>query len=182
MGIIEELADGLEARMKNIRNKKLVAVIVLAAFIGVLLMKFPVWRYFMAQPYEMSFGKETLKELAYSGALTDRRAAREVLVEAEEAFSAIWLSFEKAEDKFGRLAKYTYTSDSYPDAVKEKHKLKLYTAKYEGKSGYLWICFTQEAYDSKGKLISGAWDNLARWEIKKDGNGAWHVSSIMEAV
>ena len=43
MGIIEELADGLEARMKNIRNKKLVAVIVLAAFIGVLLMKFPVW-------------------------------------------------------------------------------------------------------------------------------------------
>lgn len=80
------------------------------------------------------------------------------------------------------MAKYTYTSDSYPDAVKEKHKLKLYTAKYEGKSGYLWICFTQEAYDSKGKLISGAWDNLARWEIKKDGNGAWHVSSIMEAV
>ena len=168
--------------MENIRKKKWVAFIILAAFIGILLMKFPVWRYFMARPYEMSFGKETLKELAYSGTRKDRLAVREILDEAEEAFSATGLSAEEAEEKFGQLDKCTYTADSYPDAVSEKHDLKLYTAKCDGESGYLWVCFTHNAYDAKGELVSGSRDVLARWEIKKDGNGAWHVSSIMEAV
>ena len=172
---------GFIMQMKKVIIFASTAMILIAATIITIRYKMPIYRLSSTAPYEKFYGSETIDELKTSGTQKDRDAVTPVLEQAENAFSAIVPTNEVRTERFGKLARYAWSLEDYPEIVSEKHKLKLYTAHCEGNTGYVWICYSQMAYNDTGKALSGSYDILSRWEIHKDVHGKWHVTQIREA-
>lgn len=153
-----------------------VTVVLLAALA---LHWFPIYR--IAQVWAPSFfdtGEVSL--LAYVGSAEDRRTARTVLAKAELAFSELSLSREEAREKYGPLSRYVISADAYPAAVAERHTLALWSARFDGSRGHMWVRYSQEGLDADGNTVTGSWDIPALWTLEKAADGTWEVTYIKE--
>ena len=140
---------------------------------------FPVYRIARVwQPSYYDTGEVSL--LAYIGSPEDRRAARTVLAKAELAFSELGLGREEAQEKYGALSRYVICADSYPAAVSERHTLKLWSARFYGSDGLMWVWYSQEGMDTDGNTVTGSWDIPALWSLEKTPDGTWEVTHIKE--
>ncbi|MBQ7800294.1 MAG: hypothetical protein IJ370_07350, partial [Oscillospiraceae bacterium] len=81
------------------------------------------------------------------------------------------------EKKYGKLARYCVLN--YSDAVSEEHDLSLLTANFKDDGGYMWVAYTQGAYDENGKTVLYSGCGPTRWELEKK-DGEWTVVGIIE--
>jgi len=125
-------------------------------------------------PNRMYFGNQ-YTEIILPTSLEDRFIAREVLNEAETALSTI-TDEEDAVDRFGKLG-FLCVTNSY--AASETHDLDFIAARFTGRSGYIWVKYSTEAYDKDGTLLSGSWRILSRWELIQNEDG-WIVTTVRE--
>ena len=152
------------------------AVLVLAALV---LYRFPVYR--IARVWSPSFFETgEVSMLAYTGSAEDRRIARTVMAKAELAFSDVGVSGEEAREKYGLLSRYAITGDSYETAVSERHRLELWSARFYGGTGFMWVWYSQAGLDADGNTVTGSWDIPALWTLEKTADGTWEVTHIKE--
>ena len=118
--------------------------------------------------------------LAYIGSREDRQAARPVMALAEQAFSDISLTREKARQTYGQLARYCLDREAYPDVASEEHTLRLWSARLGGGDGYLWVHYSQAGYDQDGETVTGSFDIPSLWRLEKDRSGRWVVVDVKE--
>lgn len=136
----------------------------------------PVWH--IAQVWEPSyFETGEVSQLAYIGRREDRQTARRVLDRAEEAFSSVGLTDGEAKERFGLLSRYT---TGHPDAVSERHSLRLWSARFYGGDGTMWVYYTKEGLDKDGKVVQGSWRIPALWRLERNAAGEWEVTHIKE--
>lgn len=149
------------------------AVCIAALFL--LLHYFPIYHIAMVwAPSYYETGEVTM--LAYIGSREDRGTARLILEQAEEAFSDLTSTKEEAKEKYGSLSRY---SNLY-EAVEESHSLKLWSARFTGARGSMWVFYSREGKDAEGNLVSGSWRVPSLWTVEKDRNGEWRVVGIKE--
>ena len=120
-------------------------------------------------------------QVIYPTGIFDYISAKEVIEEADTAFSTITYR-ETAKDKFGELGKYCVTDD----AASEEHSIKLISANLGKDKGYIWVTYYQTAYDANETVTFGSGSDefiggriLTRWEVEKI-NDEWVVVSIKE--
>lgn len=132
--------------------------------------------------YEVStFGEKTYNEINEPCSAKDKAALQPVLELAEKAFSSFPDSEETAKKEFGELYYYTnFYDDSFEKPITEKHEINFITGKVNGNNGYIWLNYTRENFDAKGKTIMGDADINTRWTLKKK-NGEWGVPETLEA-
>lgn len=136
----------------------------------------PLWR--IAMVWEPSFFQTgEVSQLAYIGSREDRRIARQVMARAEEAFSALGLTREEAQSRFGCLGRYTPT---HPDAVSERHRLKLWASHFQLTTGTMWVYYSREELDGEGNMVCGAGDVPVLWRLDQNDSGEWEVVGIHE--
>lgn len=171
----------LSSVQKNKSYKIIYFIAVILLIASLILIKFPVWR--IAVPYSSFkyFDKKEIAELLYSGSAGDRNKVESIMKTADDAFSSLEENNKTSEEKYGLLSRYAYDKSSYPEAVRTDYELELLSAECSGNDGYMWVKYSQEALDKNSDIVSGSWNILSRWEIKKDKNGDWYVSDISEA-
>lgn len=164
------------ARQTNRRLKRWAAVLAAAAAVALLAVYFPLWH--IAAVWEPSyFETGEVSQLAYIGSREDRRIARQVMARAEEAFSTLGLTREEAQSRFGCLGRYTPT---HPDAVSERHSLKLWSARFQLTTGTMWMYYSREELDGEGNMVCGAGDVPVLWQLDRSDSGEWEVTVIKE--
>ena len=84
---------------------------------------------------------------------------------------------------YGVLSRYCTDMQTYPEAHNAKVSIDAIAAATEGRTGYLWVAYTQNIYDAQGTLIceSGSEDQriLSRWTVEKI-DGVWTVTEVSE--
>ena len=70
--------------------------------------------------------------------------------------------------------------DHHPEATKIEYKLTRLFAIHNYKDGYMWLRYTQTAYDKSGGLIYGAYNIPIKWQIHKE-DGEWRVIFVWES-
>ncbi len=127
--------------------------------------------------YTKDYYGETFDEL-YALKTVDEDISAPILELAEEAFSTICT--EEEAEKFGVLSRFCVKRET---AAREEHTLELLCGSTKGNSGYLWVAYTQRAYDAQGALLYGSGSEnqriLSRWGIQKI-DGQWVVTEILE--
>ena len=118
--------------------------------------------------------------LAYVGSREDQRTAQPVLDLAEQAFSTLGLTQAEAAARYGKLSRYCFPGDIYPEIVREEHDLDLWSAHFSGSYGYLWVYYSQTGYDETGTVRTGSFRVPALWTLEQTPDGAWEVISIKE--
>jgi len=129
--------------------------------------------------HERFFGEETYSEIKYKYSKQEKNVANDILKVADEAFSYIGSKSEMP-DKFNALKHYCIDKELYENATKEKHTIKLVTIKIEDNNGYMWVVYSNSAFDDKGDLQCGSGNILTRWTIEKE-NDKWIVVDWSEA-
>lgn len=177
------LADVYTETLKTARRQQkrhmlflLKAVACLIAVVCVLLV-FPIYRIAAVwQPSYYTTGEVSL--LAYIGSPRERAAAQPVMALAERAFSDLYSTRAEAERAYGLLSRYCIGGER--GVAREAHFLRLWSARFRGGEGYLWVYYTQEGRDAAGALVTGSANIPALWYLKQDGDGNWYVSAIKE--
>lgn len=105
--------------------------------------------------------------------------AKKIIKDSEKSFKT---SLQEASNyDFGACS--TYCPDE--SVIKRSEKIDLsidyMNTKQDGNSGYIWVKYSVEYLDKQGEVISGRYDAVSRWEIKKDGS-EWKVVKITEAI
>ena len=159
------------------KHKRTIIKLLLA---GCILYLFPIYHIAAMVPYFDYYSKEEIARLAFRGGPVDHLQAMPVMKLAEEAFSDVDSNRDEAMQKYGLLHRYGFTEDSYPDAVSETHSLQLWSCRFSGSTGYMWIYYSSEAYDSNGDITSGSWRATALWTLEKNTDGEWVVTHIKE--
>lgn len=118
--------------------------------------------------------------LAYVGSREDQRTAQPVLDLAEQAFSTLGLTQAEAAARYGKLSRYCFPGDIYPEIVREEHDLDLWSAHFSGSYGYLWVYYSQTGYDETGAVRTGSFRVPALWTLEQTPAGIWEVISIKE--
>lgn len=169
----------MKKKIKTVGRVLLIVVVVFAA-----LAIFRVARiqtYFLGLHTEFFDGKHT--EAYLPPTPSDYFTAQKVLKTADEAFGVIENSDDyqqlksDMEKKYGKLARYCVLN--YSDAVSEEHDLSLLTANFKDDGGYMWVAYTQGAYDENGKTVLYSGCGPTRWELEKK-DGEWTVVGIIE--
>lgn len=138
---------------------------------------FPIYRIAAVwQPSYYTTGEVSL--LAYIGSPRERAAAQPVMALAERAFSDLTSTRVEAERVYGLLSRYCIGGER--GIARETHFLRLWSARFRGGEGYLWVYYTQEGRDAAGALVTGSASIPALWYLKQDGDGNWYVSAIKE--
>lgn len=176
----EVLAETVKAVEQNERRRRRLTAAALAAAacaaaLAVLLHYFPV--YHIAQVPLYYYDAQEVSLLAYIGSREERRTAQTILARAEQAFSAIGLSCEEAEETYGQLGRYCNTHDGVST---ESHKLELWSARFDGRTGYMWIHYSQNGYDKTGKKVTGSRNVTALWRLGQNWDGDWVVMDVRE--
>ena len=164
------------SRQTNRRLRRWAAVLAVAGAILLLSNFFPVWR--IAEVWAPSYfetGEVSL--LAYIGSREDRRTAQKVLAQAEEVFSTLGLTWDEAQERFGPLGRYAIT---HPDAVEERHDLELWSARFQGSTGTMWVYYSQTGLDSGGNVVEGSYEVPTLWLLNRTPSGEWGVTYIKE--
>ena len=95
-------------------------------------------------------------------------------------------SSEEAEEKYGKLSRYTFHDCK---TASESHTLLFLTGNVKGDTAYLWISYRQRGYDENGDNTSGSGSGgfmefidliPVRISAEKQ-NGQWVVTGIREA-
>lgn len=155
------------------------AVLLLFTTLMVFFQYFPLHRVVQVwQPSWFETGEISL--LAYVGSREDRRTAQPVLDLAEQAFSTLGLTQAEAAARYGQLSRCCFARDIYPEVVREEHTLDLWSARFSGSYGHLWVCYSQAGYDEAGALRAGSFRVPALWTLEQTPDGAWEVISIKE--
>ena len=150
-----------------------ITTVIAAILLGVF---FPVWR--IARVWEPSyFETGEVSQLAYIGSWEDRKLARQILAQAEEAFSTVGLTWEEAHRQFGVLGRFCI---NHPDAVSERHSLELWSAHFQLTTGTMWVYYSREGLDTNGAVVQGSWRVPSLWQLKCGPAGQWEVISIKE--
>ena len=95
-------------------------------------------------------------------------------------------SSEEAEEKYGKLSRYTFHDCK---TASESHTLLFLTGNVKGDTAYLWISYRQRGYDENGDNTSGSggggfmeFIDLIPVRISAEKqNGQWVVTGIREA-
>lgn len=174
--VFAETVKTVERRNKR-RLALAVSAAVCAAALAACLHYFPV--YHIAQVWLPSYydtGEVSL--LAYIGSREDRRIAQTVLDQAEQAFSDIGQSsYEEAIKTYGQLGGYCITGGRVST---ETHQLDLWSANFDGRTGYMWVYYSRAGFDEAGKKVTGSTDIPALWRLGKTWDGDWVVMDIKE--
>ena len=124
-----------------------------------------------------TFESDELAQILHYGTAEEREIAETVLAQAEQAFSALGLTKEQAEETYGLLSRYVMYG---LEDIEEQHSLKLLSAKITGNEGTMWVHYSQKAIDAQGNTRRGSSDILTMWTIQKDANENWCVANIKE--
>lgn len=159
--------------MRRIIRICAICIIVLMTMLYV----FPVFR--IAELVDpSSYYKEELCLLVYRGSIEDWQKARHVIAIADEAFSDISHTEEENLLTYGAL--YRYSTDSDRGASGETHEIKLLSAHFDETTGYVWVRYSNIAYDAEGNMVHGSNGILSLWYLEKDDMGEWVVTYIKE--
>ena len=114
----------------------------------------------------------------------EKQVAETVINDAKSVFAYAGSSAD-ARHNVGKLSKYfAFTDEKQFQSV--SYNVHLITAKIGKKTGYIWATYFVQRFDSAGELVQGAGDPdhevLCYWEIERDENNHWIVTSIIEAV
>ncbi len=154
-------------------------VLLLFTTLMVFFQYFPLHRVALVwQPSWYETGEISL--LAYVGTREDLRTAQPVLDLAEQAFSTLGLTQAEAAARYGKLSRYCFPGDIYPEIVREEHDLDLWSAHFSGSYGYLWVYYSQTGYDETGAVRTGSFRVPALWTLEQTPAGIWEVISIKE--
>ena len=85
-------------------------------------------------------------------------------------------SSEEAEEKYGKLSRYTFHDGK---TASESHTLLFLTGNVKGDTAYMWVRYSQEGYDSSQIRTRGSWGIEARISAEKQ-NGEWVVTGVRE--
>jgi len=157
------------------------AVLVLAVLL-VLLLIFPVYRLpsVLIARYPLHDNSE-IALLAFVGLPDDIVEGQAVLRQAEKAFSdTSCANREEAVEKYGLLSRYVPYSRNGETVTEEEHTLRLWSARFYGDRGCVWVYYSQESFDADGEMVSGSWRCPALWYLEKDRSGVWQVTDIEE--
>lgn len=158
--------------------KKLLLAMCAVCVVAVLLIHyFPIYRY-LETGVSTYYNKKEIGMLIYIGSPGDRKIGKCVVEMADAAFSDIHSTREANIDEYGLLARYATEEDR--GAVSEKHDLDMLSAHFEDDSGYIWMRYSNSAYDADGNMICGNADILSLWYLEKDDSGEWKVIDIKE--
>ncbi|MBR2876569.1 MAG: hypothetical protein IKC01_05480 [Clostridia bacterium] len=147
----------------------------------ILVINFPVYRLLAFPDYMQNFyNNEQIKQVMYIGTPWDRAAVREVMDLAKEAFSDCSHSEDENDKKYGELSMYASSTDIYPETVKTKYSLKLWSVHLDDNEGYIWVYYSQKGINSDGETDYGSWRVPSLWKVEKDAKGIWAVTEIIE--
>lgn len=165
---------------KEQRRRRFTAAVLAAVLCGaalaLLLHYFPV--HHVAHVPLYYYDGQEISMLLYIGSREERRTAQAVLAQAERAFSDIGLSSdEEAVKTYGQLGRYCITDDR---VSAETHRLDLWSARFQGRTGYMWVYYSREGFDETGKRVTGSWKIPTLWRLGKNWDGDWVVMDIRE--
>lgn len=159
-------------------KKKMLAVCaVCVAVIVVLAYYFPVYRLAILDVRDY-FDSNELRMLMFIGSCGSRKAAKDILETADAAFSDISHTREENRLAYGALGRYSV--DLSRGADREEHELRLLSAHLDDTQGYMWVRYSNKAYDADSSVVCGNWNIYSLWHLKKDDTGKWTVINIKE--
>lgn len=170
--------------MKKIfKNKNLLVFPIIGVIIGSFMLCYVIrsTSLYVAHLHTLDIFKDEYIQIIYPTSIKDYTTAKAILAEADEAFSTI-TDYETAEETFGDLWRYCITNEG---SVSEYHEIKLVSASFDDKYGYIWIEFVQYGYDKNGEITYGAGSTitnqyiLSKWNLEKI-NDKWVVTDIIE--
>ncbi len=167
----------LKRKLRNRKYRSIVLTVLCLLMIAGAVYYFPVYR-IITMETPTYFKVEELGLLAYIGSAEERNIANNVLARAEEAFRDISHSREENKERYGVLSRYAV--EGTRGAVGEQHSLELWSARIRGDQGWMWVYYSQKAFDEKGNTVSGSWRIESLWQIARDEQGVWQVVSIKE--
>lgn len=152
------------------------AAVLCGAALALLLHYFPV--YHVAHVPLYYYDGQEISMLLYIGSREERCTAQAVLAQAERAFSDIGQSsYEEAVKTYGQLGRYCITDDR---VSAETHRLDLWSARFEGRTGYMWVYYSREGFDETGERVTGSRKIPTLWRLGKNWDGNWVVMDIRE--
>lgn len=175
--------------MRTIRKKVrkriclVVAGIASVFIVGcVLLQLFPVYRIAELKQYGSSYYTNEEIAMAISiGSAADRREAQAVLRLADEAFNDTRHTEAENDEKYGLLARYATSTDSYGEDISfNTHSLELWSAHLGDEKGYIWVYYSSKTFKNSGDLACGSWNVPSLWIVEKSDSGEWVVVQIRE--
>lgn len=159
--------------------KKKVVIFSIVSLI-ILIVNFPVYRLVSFLGLQDFYNWEEVQKVIYIGTAWDRLEAKEVMNLANKAFGDCGNLEAENKNKYGELSRYASSIESYPDTVKVKYSLKLWSAHLYKNEGYLWVYYSQEGLDKNGEVTNGSHEIPSLWKVKKDAKEKWKVVEIKE--
>ncbi len=130
--------------------------------------------------YAKDFYGDTFDELFRLGSM-DSDISDPIMEDGKNALTFIGADADC--DDFEALSRYCVRLSDFPEAASCSYTLDLIASGMKKTYGYLWVAYTQRAYDANGILLtaSGTEDEriLSRWKIEKI-DGDWTVTEIWE--
>ncbi len=164
--------------MTKLQKRALTLLLLAVVLAGMVTFVFPVYRLAQVR-YIFDFHSwDELAMIAYIGTPGDRAQAQEVLDLAKQAFCDVSHTEEENEEAYGLLARYATTKSR--NAASNTLSLELWSARLGKQEGYLWVCYSNEVFDSQGETVRGSWNCPSLWYITKDASGTWVVTDIKE--
>ena len=127
-----------------------------------------------------TFRTNEISDLFYRGDFTDVLEGKKIIRRAQSAAAQIGFTKDEAQKQFGKLSRYVYTFDNYPDVVSVESEFTLWSAHFNSSRGTMWVCITQEGKNANGETVTGHWNIPAYWVLERQG-GQWQGSGMHEA-
>ena len=161
-------------------KKKVAIISAIVLLLILIVINFPIYRLTTFLGLHNFYNWDEMQKVMYIGTPWDRAAANEVMNLANEAFSDCGHSEVENENKYGKLSVYASSTESYPETVKTKYSLKLWSAHLGKNEGYLWVYYSHEGLDKNGESDYGSWGVPSLWIVEKDTTENWMVTQIKE--
>ena len=161
-------------------KKKVLIFSAIVLLIILIVINFPIYRLTTFWGLHNFYSVEEIQKVMYIGTPWDRADAKDVMNLANQAFSDCGHSEVENENKYGKLSVYASSIETYPETVKTKYSLKLWSAHLGENEGYLWVYYSQEGLDIDGEMDYGSWNTPSLWKVQKDTKGNWVVTEIKE--
>ena len=176
--VYQQTLDATQSQHKTRFLRVLMLLLVLLLALS-LLRVFPFHR--VAQVWgSKTFRTNEISDLFYRGDFTDVLEGKKIIRRAQNAAAQIGFTKDEAQKQFGKLSRYVYTFDNYPDVVSVESEFTLWSAHFNSSRGTMWVCITQEGKNANGETVTGHWNIPAYWVLEIQ-NGQWQVTSIHEA-